>query len=269
MKVSLIQAALIWENHAANRTHLEGLIQHINDSTDLIILSEMFTTGFTMKPKQFAEAIENNATLDWLKKIASQKNCAITGSAPIEENGNYFNRLFFVKANGEVNTYDKRHLFRMGNEHTHYTAGEKRLVVTLNDWKICPQICYDLRFPVWSRNRFQINSETKAVTAEYDILLYVANWPEVRRYPWRQLLIARAIENQCYVIGVNRVGEDGNGIAHSGDSLVINPRGEIIHELPLHTEHSLTATLDMNYLQDFRNAFPVGMDADGGLDNFY
>lgn len=268
MKVSLIQTALVWENHEVNRQHIGHLINDISESTDLIVLPEMFTTGFTMKPEQFAEVVENTETLSWLQSWAAKKKCAITGSVPIKENGKYFNRLFFVYANGEVKTYDKRHLFRMGNEHQHYTAGQKRLVVPLNDWNICPQICYDLRFPVWSRNRFTTNGKGQ-LHAEYDLLLYVANWPEVRRYPWRQLLIARAIENQCYVIGLNRVGNDGNGVAHSGDSLIINPRGEIIHELPLHTESVYTAELDMNYLSDFRKAFPVGMDVDGGLDFFY
>ncbi len=267
MKLSLIQTTLVWENGEANREQLSKLIDSITETTDLIVLPEMFTTGFTMKPELFAESIELSKTLVWLKQKAQQKNCVITGSIALEENGKYYNRLFWVEPTGTIQTYNKRHLFRMGQEHLHYTAGTKRIITQLKDWTICPLICYDLRFPTWSRNRFTANDDN-SVNAEYDVLLYIANWPEVRRYPWKQLLIARAIENQCYVIGVNRVGIDGNGIAHSGDSLIINPRGEIIYELPINETCVYTATLDKQYLLDFRKAFPVGLDADS-LEGFF
>ena len=267
MKLSLIQTTLVWENQEANRKQLSELIDSMKETTDLIVLPEMFTTGFTMKPELFSETLESSKTLIWLKEKALQKNCVITGSVSIKDGNKYYNRLFWVQPSGHVQTYDKRHLFRMGQEHMHYTAGTNRLITTIKEWTICPQVCYDLRFPVWSRNRFTSNKDN-SVSAEYDVLLYVANWPEVRRYPWKHLLIARAIENQCYVIGLNRVGADGNGIAHCGDSLIINPRGEIIHELPLNETCVYTATLDKQYLLDFRKAFPVGLDADN-LDGFF
>lgn len=267
MKLSLIQTTLVWENQEENRKQLGVLIDFIKETTDLIVLPEMFTTGFTMKPELFAESIESSKTLVWLKEKAQQKNCVITGSASIKDGDKYYNRLFWVHPSGNVQTYNKRHLFRMGQEHAHYTAGTKRLITKINDWNICPQVCYDLRFPVWSRNRFTENKDN-SVSAEYDVLIYIANWPEVRRYPWKHLLIARAIENQCYVIGLNRVGLDGNGIEHCGDSLIINPRGEVIHELPLNETCVYTATLDKQYLLDFRKVFPVGLDADR-LDGFF
>jgi omega-amidase len=261
MNVTLIQTNLHWENSEKNRQQLDVLLDTLSEATDLIVLPEMFTTGFTMQPQLFAENIETSKTLAWLKEKALQKNCVITGSIAINENGKFYNRLFWVEANGNVKQYNKRHLFRMGQEHAHYTAGSQRLITQVNGWTICPQICYDLRFPVWSRNKFTATNDTE-VKAEYDVLVYIANWPEVRRYPWKQLLIARAIENQSYVIGVNRVGADGNNIAHCGDSVIINPRGEIIHELPLNETCVYTASLDKQYLLDFRKAFPVGLDAD-------
>jgi omega-amidase len=267
MKLSLIQTSLVWENQEANREQLGVLIDSIKEATDLIVLPEMFTTGFTMKPELFAEAIESSKTLTWLKEKAQQKNCVITGSASIKEENNYYNRLFWVQPTGNIHTYDKRHLFRVGQEHLHYTAGTKRLITQIKEWTICPQVCYDLRFPVWSRNRFTENKDN-GVSAEYDVLLYIANWPEVRSYPWKHLLIARAIENQCYVIGLNRVGVDGNGIGHSGDSIIVNPRGEVIHALPLNERCVYTTTLDKQYLLDFRKAFPVGLDADN-IENLF
>lgn len=256
MNVSIIQTTLFWESPEKNRSHFEKLISQVTE-TDLIILPEMFTTGFSMQPEIVAE--ENlTTTYNWLKTLAAKKNCSLVGSIATKENESYYNRLHFVKSNGESAFYDKRHLFRMGKEDKHYKAGGEKIIVATNNFKICPLICYDLRFPIWSRNRF--NKESK--TWDYDVLIYVANWPEVRSYPWKQLLIARAIENQCYVIGVNRIGEDGNGIKHSGDSLLINPRGEIMSKTKPNEESVETVFLDKNYLEEFRSIFPVGLDAD-------
>jgi predicted amidohydrolase len=160
-----------------------------------------------------------------------------------------------------VSHYNKRHLFRLAGEDKFYTMGTEKIIKNISGWNICPLVCYDLRFPVWSRNTFTIDTNG-SYTAAYDVLIYIANWPEIRSYPWKQLLIARAIENQCYVIGVNRIGKDGNDIHHSGDSVVINPRGEIISETKGNQESIETVKLDMNYLTEYRKAFPVGLDAD-------
>lgn len=259
MKITLIQTHLHWENREKNLSHFDTLLDSISNQSDLIILPEMFTTGFTMNPKQFAE--NDNRTLEWLKQKAKQKNAVITGSVAVNEADHYFNRLFWVEPNQTFSTYDKRHLFRMAKEDENYTAGRKKIIKQMMGWNICPLICYDLRFPIWSRNNFKKISDTEC-EADYDVLIYVANWPEIRNYPWKQLLIARAIENQCYVIGVNRIGLDGNNFPHSGDSMVINPRGEIISKTKAHEESIETVTLDKIYLTDFRKTFPVGLDAD-------
>jgi omega-amidase len=260
MEVTIIQTALHWENREKNLAHFDNLIASISKKSHLIVLPEMFTTGFTMNPEKLAEAADG-PTLAWLKQKAAQKNCVITGSVAVKENNNYYNRLFWVEPNGEFSFYNKRHLFRMAGEDQHYSAGENKIIKSIDGFKICPLVCYDLRFPVWSRNTF---TKTNGLyTAAYDVLLYVANWPEVRSYPWKQLLIARAIENQCFVIGVNRIGKDGNDFPHSGDSMVINPRGEIISKTKANEESIETITLDPNYLSEFRKVFPVGLDADG------
>jgi len=308
MKVTLIQTQLFWEDRRKNLSHFDRLVSSIKEQTDLIVLPEMFTTGFSMNPKKVAEA-SNGEGLAWLKQTAKEKNAVVTGSMAVEENGKYYNRLFWVEASGAFKTYDKRHLFRMAKEDTHYTAGKKKIIGEINEWKVCPLVCYDLRFPVWSRNRFQLADETDAERSrsgsgqeavgseqgavgswqeadgsgqeaassgqlaviskqgvggkwDYDVLVYVANWPEVRSYPWKQLLIARAIENQCYVVGVNRIGNDGNGFGHSGDSVVLNPRGEVISMTKANEESIETIELDRNYLDAFRKNFPVGLDAD-------
>jgi omega-amidase len=257
MKVTLIQTELYWEDEAKNLTHFERLIASINEQTDLIVLPEMFTTGFSMNPKVTAKPW-NGEALKWLIEQAQKKTCTITGTMAVEDEGFYYNRLFWVEANGNVKHYNKRHLFRMAKEEEHYRAGETKIIMQINDWNICPLICYDLRFPVWSRNHF----DSKTATWDYDVLMYVANWPEVRSYPWKQLLIARAIENQCYVIGLNRIGKDGNGVPHSGDSMVINPRGEIISSIKANENATETVKLDWTYLEEFRKTFPVGLDAD-------
>ncbi len=259
MQVTLIQTSLFWEDREKNLAHFNNLLNSVQEKTDLIVLPEMFTTGFTMNPSKLSEPA-SGPTLAWLQQKAQEKNAVITGSVAVEEKGNYFNRLFWVQPNGTFSFYNKRHLFRMAGEDKHYSAGENKIIQAIGEFKICPLVCYDLRFPVWSRNTFTKNNGS--YTAAYDVLIYVANWPEVRSYPWKQLLIARAIENQCFVIGVNRISADGNNIAHSGDSMVINPRGEIISKTKANEESIETVTLDYNYLSEFRKAFPVGLDAD-------
>jgi omega-amidase len=259
MKVTIIQTSLYWENQEKNLAHFDNLLHSIKEQTDLIVLPEMFTTGFTMNPEKLA-APANGLVLDWMKSKAREKNAVITGSASVEEKGNYFNRLFWVEPDGNFSNYDKRHLFGMAKEDQHYKMGQEKIVKELKGWNVCPLICYDLRFPVWCRNVFTKSGDS--VKAAYDVLIFVANWPEVRSYPWKQLLIARAIENQCYVIGVNRIGKDGNDVPHSGDSVIINPRGEIISKTKANEESIETLELSRSYLEEFRKIFPVGMDAD-------
>ncbi len=251
LKITTIQTSLHWENVDENLLHFSKMIDGV-EASDIIVLPEMFTTGFTMSPDKLAEA-HGGKGLQWMQQKAKEKNAVIVGSISVKDNSNYYNRLYWVKPDGTYEFYDKRHLFRMGNEHQHYTAGNKKLVVEYKGWKICPLVCYDLRFPVWSRNKKENTN---------DVLIYVANWPEVRAYPWKQLLIARAIENQAYVVGVNRIGEDGNGIAHSGDTSMINPRGEIISKTQPHQDKAETVALSYTYLQDFRKVFPVMLDGD-------
>ncbi len=282
LKITIIQSNLFWENKEMNLNMFSQKINAITESTDLIVLPEMFTTGFNMNPEKFAEPL-NGTTVNWMKEKAKEKNCVITGSFICEENKRYFNRLVWMNADGTYNTYDKRHLFRMANEDSHYSIGQKKIIVELKGWKICPLICYDLRFPVWSRNKLtignwqlankknesqlhdeNINPQSAARNQhyDYDLLIYVANWPEVRSYPWKSLLIARAIENQCYVVGLNRVGNDGNEIYYSGDSSVINAKGEIISKIEAHSESTETITLNYCELEEFRKMFPATLDAD-------
>lgn len=217
IKVCYIQADLHWENIDKNLEMFTDKLDSISDDVDLLILPEMFSTGFSMAPKKWSET-EQGKALEWMKKASSTKDCVVTGSVIIQENEKYFNRLFWVQPDQAYKSYDKRHLFSFAGEDKHYTPGSERLIVDLKGFKIMPLICYDLRFPVWSRN-----------DANYDAIIYVANWPERRSYYWKQLLIARAIENQSYVIGVNRVGDDGNDIYHSGDSICLDPLGGVVY----------------------------------------
>ena len=250
--IATIQTNLYWEDVDKNLRHFDAKVNSISEFTDIIILPEMFTTGFTMNPKVFAEE-HGGKGLQWMMQKAKEKNCVVVGSISVKDNDHFYNRLYWVKPDGSYEFYDKRHLFKMGKEDEHYTAGNKKLIIDHKGWKICPLICYDLRFPVWSRNR-------KDNT--YDVLIYVANWPEVRSYPWKQLLIARAIENQSYVVGVNRIGQDGNAIIHSGDSALINPRGELLSAANSHEDKTETLILSHSYLEDFRKVFPVMLDGD-------
>ncbi|MFP4619788.1 MAG: amidohydrolase [Bacteroidales bacterium] len=250
LNVTILQTELAWEDPETNLTHFRNKINKISRNTDLVILPEMFTTGFSMQPERLAEPTEGNA-LKWMQSLASEKRITLTGSVIIHENGNYYNRLFVVFADGNYEIYDKRHLFRMGEENKHYTAGQKRVIFNLGKWRILPLVCYDLRFPVWSRNR-----------DDYEMAVYVANWPEARRHVWRALLIARALENQVYVIGVNRIGKDGNGLTYSGDSMIIDPRGNVLSSTQPHKDSVETLSLSLDELNRFREQFPVGLDAD-------
>jgi len=253
LSVTLIQTALYWEDKNRNLAMLEDKIMGIDEKTNLVILPEIFSTGFSMRPTVLAETMDGQ-TIEWMKKISNAKKIIVTGSIIIEDNGHYFNRLIWMLPNGNYGFYDKRHLFAYAGEDQHYTAGNKRLITSVNGWKINLQICYDLRFPVWAR---QQSNESP----EYDLIIYVANWPERRNHAWKTLLTARAIENQSYVIGVNRVGEDGNQINHSGDSMLIDPLGNILFSKEQEEViHSFVLTKDS--LNQTRNEFPFWKDAD-------
>lgn len=264
LTISTIQTTLHWENKEANRQMLEQKISSIRDKTEIVILPEMFSTGFSMKPAALAETMEGE-TVQWMKKIASEKKIILTGSIIVEENENYFNRLIWMLPNGKYGYYDKRHRFAFAGEDQYYTAGNKRLIASVKGWKINLQVCYDLRFPVWARQTSPSNSLSKGegeiATPEYDVLIYVANWPERRNTAWKTLLQARAIENQSYVVGVNRVGKDGNDIYHSGDSMIIDSLGEILYQKK-DEEDIFTISLNKEHLQNVREKFPFWKDAD-------
>lgn len=253
LHISLIQTRLFWEDKAANLLMLEEKINSIKEKTEIVVLPEMFSTGFSMNPSALAETMDD-PTVQWMKKIAAEKKIVLTGSVIIQENDQFFNRLLWVLPNGTIGHYDKRHRFAFAGEDQHYSNGHKRLIAQVKGWRINLQICYDLRFPVWARQ--QSDDEP-----EYDVLLYVANWPERRNLAWKTLLTARAIENQAYVIGVNRVGEDGNGIYHSGNSMVVDPLGEVLYHKE-HEEDIFTIILEKNTLTEIRNKFPFWKDAD-------
>lgn len=250
LKISLIQSSVLWEQPQKNRAQFETKVLSLSGKTDLIILPEMFSTGFTMQVRQFAETMQG-ATVSWLKEMSAFTNADMVGSLIIREDEKYFNRLIWSKPDGQIFHYDKRHLFRMAGEEKHFYAGGKRVIVELNNWKILPLICYDLRFPVWARNRKN----------EYDLLIYIANWPERRVSHWSTLLQARAIENQCYVAGVNRTGEDENGIRHTGQSAVFDYLGKNLCALGGGVT-SRTVSLSSASLHKFRKKFPVWKDAD-------
>ncbi len=256
MNITLLQPDLYWHDPVANRAMLEEHIFSLPEPTDLIVLPEMFTTGFTMDASAVAEPM-NLTTFRWLKQMAAQTGAVVTGSYVVQEKGKYVNRLIWMQPDGQFDTYDKRHLFRMAGEDAVYTAGTSRIVKSWKGWRICPLICYDLRFPVWSRN-----TQASSSAFDYDLLLYVANWPAARRNAWNVLLQARAIENLSYVIGVNRVGEDGNGHPYSGDSAVIDYRGEVLFRHS-DTEVVHQRTLSLDELHAFRTTFPANLDADG------
>ncbi len=256
-----IQSNLFWEDKAANLHMLQKKIGSIESKTEIVVLPEMFSTGFSMQPQLFAETMDGE-TMDWMQRVSKENGIILTGSLIIEEEGQYFNRLIWMLPNGQYGYYNKRHLFAYGEEDKYYTAGNKRLIASVKGWKINLQVCYDLRFPVWARQ------QPAATAPEYDVLIYVANWPEKRSHAWKTLLCARAIENQCYVIGVNRVGSDGNKIYHSGNSLVIDPLGQVLYHMA-DEEDSNTITLAKEKLEEVRERFPFWKDADDfGLSGF-
>ena len=250
LKISIFQGYLFWENIDKNLQNIELRLGSIREKTEFIILPEMFTTGFTMNAAALAEPMDGKS-MQWMHKIAVKYDAVVTGSLIIKESNKYYNRLIWMRPDGSHEHYDKRHLFALGKEHETYTAGNKRIIIELNGWKICPVICYDLRFPVWLRN----------VGGEYDLLLIVANWPERRALHWRTLIPARAIENQAYVVAVNRVGHDGNEIYHSGDSNCIDPNGKVIY-YKRDEEDIYTFSIVGDEIEKIRRAMPFLKDAD-------
>jgi omega-amidase len=250
LNISLIQPDIVWEDKQANFAQYEKLISGIEAKKEIVVLPEMFSTGFSMAPEKLAEPMDGTS-VQWMKDMAAKYRCILTGSLIIEEEGNYYNRLLWVQPDGKTGQYDKRHLFAYAEEHEHYAAGTKRLIAQVKGFKICLLICYDLRFPVWARNQNE----------EYDVLIYVANWPKRRSLAWKTLLQARAIENQSYVIGVNRVGTDAKDIEYSGDSSVFDPLGEPIWQNTGDvTTH--TVTISKEELTEVRSQFPFLKDAD-------
>jgi len=256
LRTTLIQSDLYWQDIDANLAMFEEKIWKIEGKTDLIILPEMFNTGFSMNANKLAEP-ENFTTFRWMKQMAKQTNAAVIGSYIIKESHNYYNRLYFVEPDGSFSIYDKRHLFRMGKEHLTYTPGKKRMIRKFRGWKIMPQICYDLRFPIWNRNRYDMTTSE----FEYDLLIFVANWPAPRIAVWDSLLKARALENQCFSIGVNRIGSDGEGINYNGNSIVYNYKGQPLYKTT-NQPCIQTVELDLEELQSFRKKFPVYLDWD-------
>jgi omega-amidase len=249
LHITLIQADIAWEDKPANLLKYERHMDAIKGKKELIVLPEMFNTGFSMDAAGLAETMDG-PTVGWMLSMAQKHRAIITGSLMIEEDGNYYNRLLWVRPDGQIGTYDKRHLFGYAEEDQYYTPGQKRLIASVNGWRICLLVCYDLRFPVWSRN----------VGNEYDVLLYVANWPERRSLAWKTLLQARAIENMSYTVGLNRIGKDGKDIAYTGDSSVFGPLGETLWQGQ--EEGPQTIILEKTHLEGVRQQFPFINDAD-------
>ncbi len=250
LKITTFQAYLFWENTEKNLQNLGLRLSGIREKTDLIVLPEMFNTGFSMNTAILAEEM-NGTTMKWMLQQAKRFDCVVTGSLIIKENKKFYNRLIWMRPDGSFEKYDKRHLFAMAKEDDYYTPGKNKLIVELNGWKICPVICYDLRFPVWLRNK----------DPEYDLLLIVANWPEKRSLHWRTLIPARAVENLSYVVGVNRVGHDGNEIYHSGDSMCIDPNGKTVYYKP-NDEDLYTFSISKEEVVKARRLYPFLKDAD-------
>lgn len=249
-KLTLIQTTLDWEDCEANRTKFSSKIENIDQDTDLILLQEMFTTGFSMNPQGVAENPEGK-TLNWMQKQAHSKDAAISGSIIVKEKGHYYNRLYFVFPNGDYTFYDKRHLFSFAGEHKNYSKGNDKLIVDYRGWRICPLICFDLRFPVWARN-----------VEDYDLLFYIANWPAKRIASWDTLLQGRSIENVCFTAGLNRIGSDPNVAAYNGHSAVYKPMGKKISTCNWESEFTETVTLTKKNLMETRQQFPFLRDKD-------
>lgn len=255
LSIALIQFDVKWEDKKFNTNYIEQQISSFTNKCDLVILPELFTTGFSMNPKLLAETMDGS-TVNWMLKTAEKYSLAIMGSIIISEDNCNYNRMILAKPDGTTEYYDKRHLFRMGEENNHYVGGNERKIFNYLGWRICPQVCYDLRFPVWSRNK-----------NDYDLLVYVASWPKARRNVWRTLAMARAIENQAFVAIVNRVGTDGMNLDYSGDSMIIDFKGDIIKECEFEKSSIAFATLDKQNLIDFKEKFPSWKDADDFLIN--
>lgn len=251
MKISIVQTDIIWENKQENLRLLREKLLPLRGTTEIVVLPEMFSTGFTMKSRELAEPV-SGITVRILKELAADFQLALCGSFICSERSNYYNRAFFITPEGEEFYYDKRHLFRMGNEAEYFSSGNNKLIISYRGWNICLLVCYDLRFPVWSRN----------VNNEYDLLIYVASWPQARRLAWDTLLCARALENMCYVCGVNRIGVDGNKLIYNGGSVVFSAKGEVLASVPDGEEGIETVSLSLISLQQLRDKFPVWKDAD-------
>lgn len=251
LRVSMVQSHIIWEDRNENLGYYGELLRRISGKTDLAVLPETFSTGFTMNVEPLADEMDG-ITVNTIKKWAADYKMAVAGSFIAKDNGKYYNRAFFITPEGDSLFYDKRHLFQMGEENQYFTAGDNRLVVSYRGWNICLLVCYDLRFPVWSRN----------VNNEYDLLIYCANWPEARKKVWKILLQARAIENMSYVCGVNRVGIDGKGFIYRGDSLIISPKGKKLADAGKREEVTRTVSLSMDEISELRSKFPAWKDAD-------
>lgn len=251
LKISIVQTDIAWENKQENLRMLREKLHALRGTTEIVVLPEMFSTGFTMKSRELAEPV-SGITVRILKELAADFQLALCGSFICSERSNYYNRAFFITPEGEEFYYDKRHLFRMGNEAEYFSAGNNKLIISYRGWNICLLVCYDLRFPVWSRN----------VNNEYDLLIYVASWPQARRLAWDTLLCARALENMCYVCGVNRIGVDGNKLIYNGGSVVFSAKGEVLASVPDGEEGIETVSLSLISLQQLRDKFPVWKDAD-------
>lgn len=257
LSIALIQNRQIWEDIDANLKLFSTTVDGVAPGTDLVVLPEMFTTGFTMNSAALAQDMEGSGVM-WLQDTARRKNMDLVGSLIIRENSCYYNRLVWVKPDGRFWTYDKRHLFRMAGEHRVYTAGNRTITVDLKGWRLRPFVCYDLRFPGWTRN----------ISNSYDVAVFIANWPAARRLHWQRLLQARAIENLSFVVGVNRVGTDGNGLAYTGDSAVIMPTGSVIVEEP-ERPTIISVRIQKEALDTYREDFPAWMDADPELEKLF
>lgn len=257
--VAAVQSQLFWEDRNANLHMFGEKLRTLEGPIDLLVLPEMFTTGFSMNPQKLGEPTDG-PTLEWMRLQAATLKTVVTGSFIASEGENYFNRMLWVRPDGSYEHYDKRHLFRLAGEEKKFTPGTKKLIVDLHGWKVCPLVCYDLRFPVWSRNRW--TTQEAQLTADYDLLLYVANWPERRNIAWKTLLMARAIENLVYVVGVNRIGNDGDNVLYTGDSAIIDFKGDHIKTAIISREEIISEKLSYQELVDFRKRFPAGMDGD-------
>jgi len=255
IKIALVQSNIIWEDKAANYLQYEAFFEEADLREQLVVLPEMFATGFSMEAEKNAEPM-SGPTIQWMMKVSLNRGIALCGSVIIEEAGNYYNRFVFVEDGKIRGTYDKRHLFRMGEEHLYYKSGSQQLIIEYKGWKILPLVCYDLRFPVWSRNNYREGAY------DYDLMIYVANWPMARREAWISLLKARAIENLSFVVGVNRVGKDGRGLDYSGDSMLVDPKGEVLSSIKAGAVSQQTLEISKEELRSFRDKFPAGMDTD-------